>query len=257
MTKFMKSLGSRAILVVTVLFLGPSVLAAPLSLKPREILDKVDDLFRGEANQGRMTMTITTAHWKRKLSLEFQNKGRDKALYRIVSPKKEKGTATLRSGKEIWNYLPKIKRVIKLPSSMMSASWMGSHFSNDDLVKQTRMADDFSYKVTHGSYKNQKAVVEITCIPHPEAAVVWGKVVVRVRKPDFLPLVILYYDEDLNLARTFTYMNVRHLGGRTLPTMIKVVPTDKPNESTVVEFQEITFDLPLEDRLFSLRNLQR
>ena len=118
------------------------------SLTAKEILDKVDDLYRGTSSHGKMTMEVVTSHWNRTLSLEFWSKGKDKSLVRILAPLKEKGTATLRSGNEIWNYLPKVNRVVKLPSSMMSASWMGSHFTNDDLVKQSRFADDYTFEVT-------------------------------------------------------------------------------------------------------------
>ena len=139
---------------VLVLFLAPgmpgSFGARPVraqELTAREMLDKVDDLYRGVSSQGKMTMTIVTAHWTRSLSLEFQSKGKDKSLVRILAPVKEKGTATLRSGNEIWNYLPKVNRVVKLPSSMMSASWMGSHFTNDDLVKQSRFTEDYTFQI--------------------------------------------------------------------------------------------------------------
>lgn len=227
------------------------------SFTAKEILDKVDDLFRGESSYGKMSMTVTTEHWTRKLTLKFWNKGKDKALFRILAPKKEKGTATLRSNKEIWNYLPKIKRVIKLPSSMMSASWMGSHFTNDDLVKESRMADDYNFEITFRGERENREIIEITCIPTPKAVVVWGKVVVTVSGKDFLPLLIRYYDEDLNLARTMTFSDFRSMGGRMLPAKLHMVPTDHPDESTVVEYENITFNVKLKDDLFSLRTLQR
>lgn len=108
----------------------------------------MDDLFRGKSSQGLMTMTVVTKHWKRTLTMQWWSKGKDRSLVRILAPKKEAGTATLRVGNDVWNYLPKVKRVIKLPSSMMSGSWMGSHFTNDDLVKESRMADDYTFKIT-------------------------------------------------------------------------------------------------------------
>ncbi len=154
----------------------------PLSAK--EILDKVDDLYRGESSHGKMSMTIVTAHWTRNLELEFWNKGKDKSLIRILAPEKEAGTATLRVGNEIWNYLPKVNRVIKLPSSMMSASWMGSHFTNNDLVKESRFTEDYNFEKSFEGVRGDRKVIEIDCQPKPEAAVVWGKVVVTVRHRD-------------------------------------------------------------------------
>ncbi len=231
--------------------------ARETNLTPKEILDRVDDLMRGDSSHGIMVMTITTAHWKRSLTIEGWSKGKDKSLMRILAPKKEKGTTTLRSGNNIWNFLPKVKRIIKLPSSMMASSWMGSHFTNDDLVKESRMADDYNFKVTFEGKRGGRQVIEITCLPKEEAVVVWGKVVVTVKKTDFLPLDILYYDEDFNLARTMRFEDVGPLGGRILPRRLVIVPADKPRESTVIIYKKMVFNLPLSDSLFSLRSLQR
>ena len=223
----------------------------------REILDRVDDLFRGKSAHGEMTMTITTAHWTRSLELEFWSRGEDRSLIRILAPIKEQGTATLRVGNDLWNFLPKVKRVVKLPSSMLSAAWMGSHFTNNDLVKQSRMAEDYSFEQTFAGQRDGEDVVELTCLPKPEAAVVWGKIVVRVRRRDNLPLLIPYYDEKMQLARTLTFSDFKTLGGRQLPGKMTVVPADAPAESTIIEYRSIEFDVPLDDEVFSLRNLQR
>jgi outer membrane lipoprotein-sorting protein len=227
------------------------------SVSARRILDRVDDLFRGESAHGRVTMTISTEHWTRSLQMEFWSRGKENSLIRILAPKKEKGTTTLKSGNDIWNYLPKVKRVIKLPSSMMSTTWMGSHFTNDDIVKQSRMADDYTFEITHQGPRQGADVIEITCHPKEDAAVVWGKVVVVVRNADLIPIKIDYYDEDLQPARTFRYSETRTMGGRDLPTRLEVTPVDKPTESTVVSYEEVTFDVALPDDLFSLRTLQR
>lgn len=226
-------------------------------LSARQILDRVDDLFRGTASHGTMTMTITTAHWTRTLSLEFWSRGTDEFLVRILAPIKEEGTGTLRVGNDLWNYLPKVKRVIKLPSSMLSAAWMGSHFTNNDLVKQSRMAEDYTFEQSFAGVRDGEEVIEITCLPKPDAAVVWGKVVVRVRCRDYMPLAIPYYDEKMQLARTMTFTDFKTLGGRVLPSTMTVVPADKSSESTVVSYQSIEFDANLDDAIFSLRNLQR
>jgi outer membrane lipoprotein-sorting protein len=202
-------------------------------------------------------MTEKTEHWERTLEIEFWGKGKEQSLLRILAPKKEEGTATLRSDNDIWNYLPRIKRVIKLPSSMMAASWMGSHFTNDDLVKESRMAEDYTYEVTFAGRRDGREVVELTLTPKPEAAVVWGQVVVTVDRASYLPLGIRYFDEDLSLARTLTFSDVATLDGRTLPTTMTAVPTDKPAESTVVHYKALEFGVPLDAQFFSLRTLQR
>ncbi|MBW2061470.1 MAG: outer membrane lipoprotein-sorting protein [Deltaproteobacteria bacterium] len=255
--KGIKSAACFCVCLLSFLCFGSMVLAQTAGLAPKEILDRVDDLMRGDSSHGKMTMTITTAHWTRSLRIEAWSKGKDKSLMRILAPKKEKGTATLRSGNNIWNFLPKVKRIIKLPSSMMASSWMGSHFTNDDLVKESRMADDYDFKATFEGVKSGREVLEITCIPKEEAVVVWGKVVLTVGKDNYLPLKIEYYDEDLELARTMTFEDVGLLGGRTLPRRFITVPADKPQESTVITYEEMAFNLELDDKLFSIRSLQR
>ena len=246
------------LLLISIFLLSHSPLRAQEQpLTPKQILDKVDDLFRSRSSHGFGTMTVATAHWKRSLSLEMWSKGKDKSLVRILAPKKEKGTTTLRAGNDIWNYLPKVNRVIKLPSSMMAASWMGSHFTNDDLVKESRMADDYTFEITFVGEDEGEEVVEVTCHPKPEAAVVWGKVVVRARLKDYLPLSIKYFDEDLQLARTMTFSQVSELGGRMLPAVVTMVPEEKPDESTIVRYEKMEFDIGLDDDFFSLRTLQR
>ncbi len=251
---------NRTFLIICLLTLLPvsSLLRAQEQpLTPRQILDKVDDLFRSRSSQGLATMTVTTTHWKRSLSLEMWSKGKEKSLFRILAPKKEKGTATLRSGNDIWNYLPKVKRVIKLPSSMMAASWMGSHFTNDDLVKESRMADDYTFEITFIGEGEGEQIVEVTCHPKPEAAVVWGKVLVRARLQDYIPLFVKYFDEDLRLARTMTFSQVSELGGRLIPAVVTMVPEEKPEESTIIHYEKMDFDIDLKDDFFSLRTLQK
>lgn len=230
---------------------------AQSSLGAREILDRVDDLYRGESSHGQLAMTVKTVHWERTIEIEFWDKGKTQSLFRILAPKKEAGTATLRSGNDIWNFLPHVNRVIKLPSSMMSASWMGSHFTNDDLVKETRMADDYTYGITFDGDRGGRPIVELTCDPKPKAAVVWGEVVVTVDRSHDLPVEIRYFNEDRSLARTLRFSDVTRLGGRELPAVMTLVPSDKPGESTIIRYEKLDFDVRLDDGFFSLRTLQR
>jgi len=244
-------------LVLPVLAVAAVPARAETSARAKALLDKVDDLYRGKSAHGKMTMKVTTAHWTRELSLEFWDKGKDRSLLRILAPQKEKGTATLKAGKEMWNYLPKVKRVIKVPSSMMGGSWMGSHFTNDDLVKESRMADDYETQISFEGMRDGLEVIELSSVPKKDAAVVWGKLVTVIRKADSIPLRLDFYDEDLHLTRRMTLSEVKKLGGRMVPTVNRMVPTDKPNESTEITYQQVEFDLDLADDLFTLRNLQR
>ena len=250
---------AAAALVISLAALVSAPAASPAADPPkaRQILDHVDDLFRGESSHGRATMTIKSEFWTRTLELEFWSKGKERSLIRILAPEKEKGTATLKVGNDLWNYLPKVKRVVKLPSSMLSASWMGSHLTNDDLVKESRMADDYTFEISFEGVRDGIPAIEITCTPKPDAPVVWGRVVVRVRGDDWMPLQVAFHDEDMNLARTIAYDAVREMSGRRLPTTLTVVPADEPDEHTRIHYETIEFGTSLDDDFFSLRSLER
>jgi len=227
------------------------------NLDPEKILDSVDDLYRSNASHGIITLSVTTVNWQRTLTLEQWSKGEDKSLIKILKPKKEKGLATLRVDKNVWNYLPKVKRVVKIPSSMMSSSWMGSHFTNDDLVKQSRMTEDYTFSITFEGTREGKDIIEITCIPNKDAAVVWGKVEVIVFRDDYIPIRMIYYDEDLLLSRTLEFTDIRTMNGKMIPTLMSMIPADEPDESTTVRWEEIQFDVSIDDEFFSLRKLQQ
>ena len=227
------------------------------NLDPEKILDGVDDLYRSNASYGILTLSVTTVNWQRTLTLEQWTKGENKSLIKVLKPKKEKGLATLRVDKNVWNYMPKVKRVVKIPSSMMSSSWMGSHFTNDDLVKQSRMAEDYTFSITFEGMQDDEEVIEITCIPNKEAAVVWGKVEVVVYADDYIPLRMIYYDEDLLLSRTLEFTNIQKMDGKMIPTLMSMIPADELGESTTVKWEEIQFDVAIDDEFFSLRKLQQ
>ena len=233
-----------------------STYAIASNLDPEMILNNVDDIYRSNASHGILTLSVKTSNWQRSLTLEQWSKGNDMHLLKVLKPKKEKNLATLRVDKNVWNYMPKVKRVVKIPSSMMSSSWMGSHFTNDDLVKQSRMVIDYDFSITYEGLRDGVDIVEISCIPKKNAAVVWGKVEVIVYSNDFIPLNIVYYDEDLKLSRTLKFSNIQVLGGKKIPLQMKMVPTDEPEESTAILWEKIEFDIVIKDDFFSLRKLQ-
>jgi outer membrane lipoprotein-sorting protein len=246
----------KKILIVLSIFISISNSKAD-NISPEKILNNVDDLYRSNASHSILTLSVTTVNWQRTLTLEQWSKGEDKSLIKVLKPKKEKGLATLRVDKNVWNFLPKVKRVVKIPSSMMSSSWMGSHFTNDDLVKQSRMAEDYTFSITFEGMKDGKEIIEVTCLPNKEAAVVWGKVEVVVYADDYLPLRMIYYDEDLLLSRTLEFTNIEMMDGKMIPTMMNMIPTDEPGESTTVKWEEVKFDVTIDDDFFSLRKLQQ
>jgi len=223
----------------------------------REILDYVDDMYRGLSSHATLTMNVKTARWERSLTIEAWSKGEDESLMVIRSPAKEAGMATLKVGDNIWNYLPKVDRTMKVPASMMSGSWMGSHFTNDDLVKESRMADDYDFRITSRPADNEAGEYLVECIPKPDAPVVWGKVLVHVAGDTRMPTEITYWDEKGNLKRTMSFTDYREVEGRPIAGKMRLVPADEPDEYTEVVYDQIEFDIDLPDSTFTLQALKR
>lgn len=227
------------------------------SAQAREILTRIDDLWRSTSSTATLRMEVRTEHYRRQMLLACWTKGRDKSLVRIEEPLKEKGTVSLKNGDTLYTYLPKTDRVIRLTSGMMMGSWMGSHFTNDDLVKESRLAEDYDPGITFRGFWEGQEIIEFTLQPKPEAPVTWGKIVLAVRTGDLLPVVSRYYDEEMNLARTLTFLEVREMGGRLLPAVLHMVPADRSGEFTELTYQAIDFGADLPDSLFSLLQMRR
>ncbi len=222
-----------------------------------EIMDQVDRLLRGESSVARFTMDIRTEHWERSLTLRAWSMGTEYALVRVETPAKEAGVATLKAGQEVWNYLPRVDRTIKVPSSMMMGSWMGSHFTNDDLVKESTLADDYEITIEFEGIRDGVDVWEFLLLPLPEAPVVWGKIRYQVRRDDLMPTWARYYEESDELVRTMTFSEHVIMDGRLVPAVMTVEPADDPDEMTVIRYHELEFDIGLDEDFFSLRNLRR
>ena len=251
---------SPNVLVLTLLLLlGATSPAVSVTDEQRvyEIVDQVDQLLRGDSSQGTITMQIVTENWQRSLTMQVWSQGTENSLVRIEKPRKEAGTATLKVGNNIWNYLPKVSRTIKIPTSMMMASWMGSHFTNDDLVRESSMSRDYFITISYEGERNGSSVYEFTLIPKPDAAVVWGKLELEVRQNDLMPTWHRYYDEDGTLIRELTFSEYTLMGGRRVPTRLVMQPYDKPGEQTVIIYDDLAFDVPIQADTFSLRNLER
>lgn len=223
----------------------------------REIIDRVDRLLRGDSSYGVAEMTITTKRWKLSKTLEIWSEGTEKALIRITKPKKEEGITTLKVESDIWNYIPKIDRTIRIPTSMMMASWMGSHFTNDDLVRESRLIRDYDIELSHLGDRDGIEVYEFVLVPLPDAPVVWGKIEYRVRKANLMPLWAKYYGEDGSLKRTVYFSEFKTMGGRLVPSLMTLIPEDEPGESTEIRYLELKFDPELPDNMFSLATLRK
>ncbi len=222
----------------------------------RDLIDRVDRLLRGQSSHAVATMEVVTENWERSMSLELWSLGTDYSLIRITAPKKEEGTATLMADDEIWNYLPRVDRTIKIPASMMMGAWMGSHFTNDDLVKESQLIDDYDIEFSYEGARDGVEVWELALTPKAEAAVVWGHIEYQVRKSDTMPTWARYYDEDGTLVRTMTFSDFQTMGGRLVPMAMDMHPEDKPGERTSVRYTELEFDIDIDESFFSLRALR-
>ena len=229
---------------------------ASAQIDPLEIIDQVEQLYRGDSSRGTTTMQVVTENWDREITMEVWSLGDDYSLVRIQAPAREAGTATLKADQDIYNYLPKVDRTIKMPASMMGGSWMGSHFTNDDLVQESRLIDDYDIELSFDGDRDGIVVWEFTLVPKPEAAVVWGRIEYRVRQTDYMPLAVSYYDEDGELARSMEFSDFANMGGRVIPRLMMMRPADKPGEYTSMRYEDLEFDVDIDESFFSLRALQ-
>lgn len=234
-----------------------SSVSASADDRAADILNRVDDLYRSGSSHAVISMSVKTKHYERTLEMEAWSQGKDNSLVKILSPRKEKGTATLKAGNAVYTYLPKTDRTIRLTSGMMLGSWNGSHFTNDDLVKESRLADDYVAKVTFEGVRDGEKIIELTLTPRPDAAVAWGKIVTIVSAGELLPQQTVYFDEDGQAARTMKFTAVGDLGGKKLPTVLEMTPADKPGEFTRLTYQKLELGLDLPASKFSLSNLKR
>lgn len=227
--------------------------------RAKEILDRVDDMWRGKSSRASLTMKVVTANYARSMSLEGWSKGKDMSLVRVTYPLKEKGTATLKTGSVIYTYLPKTDKTIRLTSGMMSGSWMGSHLTNDDLVKESRLTEDFTAVVTFEGKRGGAYAMDFTLTPKPDSAVVWGKITMtlHVEGSDYLPVTEVFYDEEMKPSRTIAFRDIKTFAGRRVPAVMRVTPEDKPGEYTELVYQSLDFEMPLDDSFFSISQLRR
>ena len=245
----------KTVVIGTILFQSHDVYAEEPTVE--EILRKADDLFRREHSMVTMEMTVKTARYERNMKMQAVSYGTEKTMITILEPTKEAGTVTLKVDNNIWNYLPKVDRVMKVPAGMMGGSWMGSHVSNDDLVRENRFSEDFDTRVIHTPTDgNTERIYEIELVPKEDTAVVWGKIVTRSRE-DLLPLDVKYYDEDGTLKRVDTFEDVREFDGVMLPTKFSVRPQDKPGEYTTMTYTSVDFTTPVDEKMFSLQALRK
>ena len=222
----------------------------------KEIVKLADDKNRGLSSKGEMTMTIVRPDWSRSVTMKSWSKENDFAMVLITSPAKEKGQVFLKRRNEMWNWVPSIDKMVKMPPSMMSQSWMGSDFTNDDLVRGSSSTDDFTHRLLRTEKMEGTDCYVIELIPKPESSVVYSKVLMWVSKDSYLQLRTENYDEEMNLASTIIQRKIIRLGGRELPSEMEMIPADKKGNKTIITITKIEFNPPLSDEFFSVQHLK-
>ncbi len=250
--------------------------AAAADLSIHEIVDRANKALRGDSSHGRLEMTIVTPSWTRTVEVEGWNYGRQFAHIIIHAPPKDKDNATLRRKNEMWLWMQRVERVIKIPPTMMHSSWQGSDFTYEDIVKADSIVKDYDHKVLEtkeetltaqeaadlGLKETRRTVYKLEGLPRPDAPVVWGKVIFWCAvypgpDPDVVPIKEEDYSERGELIRTITLSKVKRVGGRVVPTRLECQPARKPGQKTILNYKELEFDIPLKESYFSLSRLQK
>jgi outer membrane lipoprotein-sorting protein len=232
--------------------------ATAQGLSATDIVKKADEKFNGEkSSYSVMTMKIIRPAWQRTIDFKSWSLGRDFALALITAPAKEAGQTFLKRGSEMWSWNPSISRLIKLPPSMMSQGWMGSDYTNDDLLRESSVVKDYSHEIIGEEKIGDRVCYKINMTAKPDAAIIWGKQIRWIDKKDFLVLKVELYDEDGYLVRTETGTDIKVMDNRTVTSKIELVPVEDPENKTLLEIREIKFNLPVEESFFSQQNMKR
>jgi outer membrane lipoprotein-sorting protein len=229
--------------------------ATPSLPKVQLVVDRLNDLYRADSSEARMSMKVVTAHYQRELTLQAWTRGKKEALVVVRAPARDAGAATLRSEDGLWSYAPRADQLVRIPSALLSDNWMGSHFTNDDLMRETDFLKDYDASL---AWKEEagKHLLQATLVPKPNAPVVWSRVVFLLDPSDYMPMQAQYFDKD-RVVRTLTYSNPHVVAGRRVPFTLLMVPSSKPGESTRVDYLDLKFGGSIDPSLFTQRGLRR
>ena len=237
------------------LLLALPAFAAAEERDATQIVRDAIDHWRGLTSYTVMTMVIHRPDWERSMTMEAWTKGEDHSLVRVIEPKKDRGNGTLTDKNSMWTFSPKVNRVIKVPSSMMGQSWMGSDFSNKDISRVDDIIDLYDHTILETIVVDDVTAYRIESIPHEDAAVVWGSEVLTIRE-DHVVLEHAFYDQDGELVKALTSLEIGEMGGRTIAKRQRMIKTDEPDEWTEIAVDEVQYEIELKDSLFTLSNLR-
>ena len=222
-----------------------------------EIIQKADEKVRGKTNTSIMEMEIIRPTWKRSVTMKSWGRGMEYSMTYITSPAKDKGQVFMKRVTEMWNWMPSIGRMIKIPASMMSQGWMGSDYTNDDILKESSIVVDYTHKIATEENINGHVTYKIEMIPKEDAAVIWGKVYKWITKDEFIQIKSEYYDEDDDLVKSDHSYDFKIMDGRLIPTRIEIVPANEEGKKTVIYIKETKFDIDLPESFFSQQKMKR
>jgi hypothetical protein len=222
----------------------------------KEVVQLADAKMRGNTSQAVISIQTVRPAWNREMTIKTWLKGTELTMIQVQSPSKDKGIVYLKRKKEVWNWIPSLEKVIKLPPSMMSQSWMGTDFTNDDLVKESSVVNDYQHNIVGDTLVGGRNCYKIQMIPKAEAAVVWGKLLVCIDKKDFLELHTRFYDEEGSLVNIMNASDVKTMDERLIPTRFEMIPADKPNQKTVMIYKTVQFNRPLADGFFTTEKMK-
>jgi len=246
----------RSILIAGI-FMTYSMTVSAQSISATDIVRKADEKFNGEKSSiMTMSMTIIRPTWQRTVEFKNWSLGRSYALTLITAPAKDIGQTFLKRGTEMWSWNPSISRLIKLPPSMMSQGWMGSDYTNDDVLKESSVVNDYTHEFIWEETINGRICHKIKMTAKETAAVVWGRQIRWIDKKDFLILRTELYDQDGNLVRTEAGSEIKSMDGREIPTRLELVPKEEPGNKTVIEIREIKFNVTIQETFFSQQNMK-
>jgi len=231
--------------------------ATAQSVNASEIVRRTEQGLRGRTEQGAVSMTVRTPDWQRTLDMNYWAENPGKTFIRVTAPAKEAGTATLRLTSNMWNYLPSVERVIKIPPSLMLQSWLGSDFTNDDLVRESSLVKDYDHKFDGETAIGGDPCYRIVATPKPNAPVVWGRLILFVRKQDAIPRREEYYDDRGTLQKVLSFEDIRMTDGRLYPMRWTMTSVTKPGHETVLIYSKLKFDRPISASVFTQENLQQ
>ena len=222
-----------------------------------EIVRKADEKTRGLTSQATMTMTVVRPDWSRSIAMKSWSKGREYSMVLITAPAKEKGQVFLKLKREMWNWVPSIDKTIKIPPSMMLQSWMGSDFTNDDLVRQSSIVVDYTHQLLGKEMVREVACYKIELVPLPDASVVWGKVILWITVSGLDQWMTEFYDEENLLVTVSNSYEIRKMGDREIPTRLEMIPQNKKGQKTILKIEEMRFNTKLDEAFFSQQNMKK